>query len=233
MKSDRLILLLAVCVARAGGQTGSVAERIAGRSFPSVFQAWSRGDNLPDEDRLTTMARHDLVFSNPEAFGLRWNNSYAGLADGFVPESIEAGRHTRQTLLQKNPHMVFLAEIRYRDAHRRYLPAEHAWWKPGADGRIESGWEERGYLKLDYANPEFRNHVAAQARAAVESGVVDGVMLDWWQDDDARLALVKRVRQAVGERALILANANDRQTPRTAPFLNGYFMECTRSKTCR
>ena len=30
---------------------------------------------------------------------------------------------------------------------------------------------------------------------------------------------------------LILVNANDRTTPRTAPYLNGYFMECTRSKT--
>jgi hypothetical protein len=73
--------------------------------------------------------------------------------------------------------------------------------------------------------------VAQQAQAAVASGVVDGVMLDWWQDDDERLALVKAIRARIGEGALILANANDRRTPKTAPFINGYFMECYRSKT--
>ncbi|MBV5332780.1 hypothetical protein JZU54_04275 [bacterium] len=40
--------------------------------------------------------------------------------------------------------------------------------------------------------------------------MVDGIMLDWWQDDDERLALVKAVRARIGEGALILANANDR-----------------------
>jgi hypothetical protein len=215
----------------APAQNLSVAERIAGRSFPSVFQAWSRADNLPGEDRLTTMARHDLVFSGPEAFGLRWNNAHVGIADGFLAESVEAGKRLRAALLAKNPHIVLLAEIRYRDAHRRYLPTEHPWWKRSADGKIEAGWEEGGYFKMDFANLEFQQRVAAQARAAVQSGVLDGVMLDWWSDDEARVELVKRVREAVGEQALIIANANDRQTPRTAPHLNGYFMECYRTKT--
>ena len=39
------------------------------------------------------------------------------------------------------------------------------------------------------------------------------------------------MRQAVRERALIIANANDRTTPQTAPYINGYFMECYKSKT--
>jgi len=38
-----------------------------------------------------------------------------------------------------------------------------------------------------------------------------GVMLDWWSDDASRLALIQEVRAAVGDRAMILANANDRQ----------------------
>ena len=93
------------------------------------------------------------------------------------------------------------------------------------------GWEEGEYIQLDFSNPEYRNHVAQRAEAAVKSGVVDGVMLDWWNDDDDRLALIKTVRERIGEDALILANANDRQTPETAPYINGYFMECYRSKT--
>lgn len=205
-------------------------ERIAGRSFPSIFQAWSPAEHLA-EDRLTTMARHDLLFTSPEMLGLFWDNAYRGLGTGFKPAGLETCRSMRRTLLSRNPHMIILAEIRYRDADRGFLPADHPWWKRGADGKIEAGWEERKFWKLDFGNPEYQKHVAAQARAATESGCFDGVMLDWWQDDDAHLELLGLVREAVGDGALIIANANDRQTPRTAPLLNGYFMECTRSRT--
>ncbi|MDA1193509.1 MAG: putative glycoside hydrolase, partial [Candidatus Poribacteria bacterium] len=91
--------------------------------------------------------------------------------------------------------------------------------------------EEGGYYLLDFANPNYQDHVAAQAKVVVESGVLDGVMLDWWIDDDDRLSLIRKVREAVGDDALIICNANDRQTPRTAPYINGYFMECYRSES--
>lgn len=226
----RLALAVLLCSALEA-QTLPVAQRIAGRSFPSIFQAWSPATNLPQEDKLTTLARHDLVFCSTGLLGLAWNNPHQGLAGGFLPEGLAGARRMRQSLLEKNPHMVILLEIRYRDAHRRFLPEDHAWWKRDAQGKIEAGWEEGGFLKLDFANPEYQKQVAAQARAAVQSRVFDGVMLDWWNDDDTRLELVRQVRQAVGPIALILANANDRQTPRTAPYINGYFMECYRSQT--
>lgn len=79
-----------------------------------------------------------------------------------------------------------------------------------------------GYIKLDFANPEFQDHVAQQAKAAIATGAVDGIMLDWWEDDGARLQLVQKIRRAIGENALILATANDRTTPQTAPYINGY-----------
>ena len=126
---------------------------------------------------------------------------------------------------------MLIAEIRYRDAHRSYLPDGHAWWLRDKQGQIVPGWDEGGFLCLDFHNPQFRSQVAAQAKAVVESGAADGVLLDWWSDDPSRLELIRAVRQAVGERAIIIANANDRQTPQTAPFINGYFMECYRSQT--
>ncbi len=206
-------------------------QRVTTRSFPSVFQAWNPADNLKSEDKLTTLARHDLVFSAPGFFGLKWNQLQEGLATGFTPESIRAAKAIRGTFLAKNSHLVLIAEIRYRDAHRSYLPTGHPWWKRDLNGKLEMGWDEGGFIKLDIANPEFQKHIATQAGAVVASGVVDGVMLDWWDDDDARLQLIKRVREAVGKRALILANANDRTMPRSAAYINGYFMECWRSKT--
>ncbi len=209
----------------------TVEQRLAGREFPSVFQAWSPADNLKGEDKQVTLARHDLVFHGPEFFGLKWNRPQIGLATGFTPESIAQGLKRRKEILERNPRTILLAEIRYRDAAKHYLPENHKFWKRTPDGKLAAGWEEGGYLQLDFGSAEFQKQVALQARAAVSSGVVDGVMLDWWKDDEERLALIKRIRKEIGDRALILANANDRKTPLSAEFINGYFMECYRSKT--
>ena len=208
-----------------------VADRVAGRSFPSAFMAWSPATNLEHEDPLVTMARHDLIFVGPGRLGLRWNRRPVGLADGFKPASISAARALRTHLQKLNPYLILLAEIRYRDAHSGYLPEDHPWWKRDQNGKRLAGWKEGGFLLLDLHNPQFREHVARQAGAAVQTEAFDGVMLDWWRDDEDRLALVQTVRQQIGEEAIILVNANDRQTPRTAPYVNGYFMECWRSKT--
>lgn len=208
-----------------------IQQRIADRDFPSVFQAWSPATNLDGEHRLITIARHDLVFLGPGATGLRWNKTPTGLADGFLPESIARAKRYRATLNALNPNLILLAEIRYRDAMDGYLPTDHAWWKRDAEGQRIVGWEEGPAYLLDFANPQLREQVARQAKVAVECGVFDGVMFDWWMDDKERLALIKAVREAVGPKAVILVNANDRQTLESAPFVNGYFMECWRSET--
>lgn len=208
------------------------AERIAARSFPSVFQAWNPADNLKDEDKWTTLARHDLVFHAPDFFGLKWEGESQGLATAFTKDTQESAIRTRQMLRRKNPNLVLLAEIRYRDANRSYLPENHAWWKR-KNGKPIVGWEEGGYFLLEFENPDYRNQVALQAKAVMDSGMFDGLMLDWWEDDEARLALVQAIRKEIGDQALILVNANDRKTPKTAPFVNGYFMECYKSQTAR
>jgi hypothetical protein len=153
------------------------------------------------------------------------------LDDGFLAESIAKAKGYRARLNAINPNLILLAEIRYRDAMRGYLPEDHGWWKRDAQGERIVGWKEGPAYLLDFANPEFRQQVARQARAAVADGVFDGVMLDWWNDDEDRLELLRAVREAVGPEAAIIVNANDRQTPESAPYVNGYFMECWRSET--
>jgi hypothetical protein len=209
-----------------------VERRIESREFPSIFLAWSLADNLKQEDPISTFARHDLAIEGPEALRLRWNNSYRGLADDFQPSSLDAARDIRAKLLKLNPHTVLIAEVRYRDAPGSFLPESSAWWKR-KDGVRAAGWAEGHYFLLDFANPEFRAQVARQARAVMATGVFDGIFLDWWKDDDDRLSLIRAIRDAVGEQAIILVNANDEPKPRTAPFVNGYYMECYRSDTAK
>lgn len=208
----------------------ATAQRITSRKFPSVFQAWNAADNLQGEDKWTTLARHDLVFHAPDFFALKWAGEFPGLATTFTPDSQASAMQIRKMLLRKNPNLVMLAELRYRDAHRSYLPENHAWWQR-KNGKPVVGWEEGGYLLLDFSNPVYRTQVAQQAKAIMDAGVFDGIMLDWWEDDEDRLALVKVIRQQIGDKALILVNANDRKTPKTAVFINGYFMECYKSKS--
>lgn len=234
MRSLRISLALlgiAFGAAATAAAEQDPTERIQNRTFPSVFQAWSPADNLPDESKEVTISRHDLIWHSPRFYGLEWNNRFPGLGDAFRPQSIQRALAFRDRLLKLNPNIMLIAEIRYRDAYPRYLPESHEWWLRDDRERIAPGWEEGGFFRLDFDSPQFRSHVAKQAKAVVASGVVDGVMLDWWRDDQSRLALIKEARAAVGDEAIIIVNANDRKTPQTAPYVNGYFMECCRSET--
>lgn len=209
----------------------TVGDRLAARQYPSVFQAWNAADNVPDEDPWTTVARHDLVWGSPWFFGLAWEYFTPGVATGFTAESLASAGKLRHRLLARNPNIVLIAEIRYRDAHRSFLPDDSRWWLRDEDGEPIAGWEEGGYNLLAFGDPEYRAHVASRAQAAVATGVVDGVLLDWWDDDADRLALLRAVRQAIGPDALIIVNSNDREVPESAPYVNGLFMEAYRSET--
>lgn len=208
-----------------------ISKRITAREFPSVFQAWSRVENLPDVNAIEGIARHDLVWSAISQCGLRWDETPRGLAEGFEPESIKTARKVREKLLGLNPNLILIAEIRYRDAHGSFLPEGHPWWRRNDEGQIVKGWAEGGFLQLDFGNASFCRHVARRAKAVIDSGVADGILLDWWHEDEDRLALIQEIRAAIGDEPLVIANTNDRTAPKTAPYINGFFMECYRSET--
>jgi len=74
------------------------------------------------------------------------------------------------------------------------------------------------------------NDDGGQAQAMVRSGVVDGILLDWWgaQDEDPdRLSVLQEIRQAIGPDALILVNSNWTIPASSAPYVNGLYMETT------
>ena len=206
-----------------------------------VAYPWNPSDNIK-ESYLDTMARHDLVFDSPGAFKLAYNSEYKGLATGFTEPSIEAGLEMRAQLKEKNPNIKLLTEIRYKEAPEGYLPADSKWWSRDAIGQLEQGYDKKGQdMKLmDFTNPQFQDQIAQQAKAAVQSGVVDGVMLDCFHDglengpkyDSARLQLLTKIREAIGPDKLILVNSNETELPlNMTNQVNGFYMECPNSNS--
>ena len=134
--------------------------------------------------------------------------------------------------IPRGPDTVVLAEIRWHDGwfvegdlKKQYLPDDSPWWKRGPGGaKLPSS--TTGKLPtffLDAGNACMQKRVVLQCQAAIRAGF-DGCMFDWWPSQDAgQLALLHRVRQAVGD-ALILVNANDR-VPKDMSEINGVFTE--------
>ncbi len=133
----------------------SLVERVNGRNFPSIVQPW---DNVADTTGDAGIARHDLFWHGATAYGLEWNTPYEGAGMSLQPASISEALSVRNDLLARNPNMVLLAEMRYRDAWLSYLPADSPWWKRDGDGNLLPGWTggTEPYYLLDYENPAFR-----------------------------------------------------------------------------
>ena len=115
------------------------------------------------------------------------------------------------------------------------------------DGKIDENDTILHYL-IDFTNPEAQDLIVNQAVALDKSNLFDGIMLDWWNEDyatsptgvddwsdtiltpeaesEARLSILRKIREQVEDDFLILVNANIRQIPKSAPEVNGIFMEC-------
>jgi hypothetical protein len=218
----------------------SAADRITQRDSPSVFQAWNPIDHhdWPQEaldDRLRAAAKHDVFWEEPIsqlgfgtkiAIGAVWQGPHAGLATDFTPESKSQALANRARMLELNPNMVFLFEVRWRDAPGSFLPEDSPFWKREPDGSRSKGWDggPEPYYLLNPDEPAFAANIARQAAISVKSGIYDGVMLDW----SGHLPIVKAVREAIGPDALIIVNIHDdiEDGEKYRHLINGSFMEC-------
>ena len=225
------------------GGFDTVAARIAGRNFPSIFAPWGLAENLrqPDgrtvplqasESPLSIRARHDFFFSDFPAMGLKVADGvqYVVLTPEFAPESIPVALNNRAKLLAMNPHMLIFASIQYFSARDTYLPLGSPFWlHDEKNERFQRNNTEYRSARINFANPEFQDKVAAYCAAVLKTGVFDGCMLDWWHDDDqmgsARVALIRKIRAAIPEKAILIGNVNGKLPERTVPYLNGIYME--------
>ena len=201
---------------------------------------------------------------------------YSGLATNLNPNQLNVARQRKEKLLSLNPHLLLLVEIRYRDA--KYLskqnethvknwwdvgfyPPDSPYWLKDKDGEPALGWGEDTnadekidrndtilHYLIDFTNPEVQDLIVDKVVTLDKSGLFDGIMLDWWNEDyatspigindwsdtiltqeaesEARLSLLRKIRTHVRDDFLILINANMCQIPKSAPHVNGIFMEC-------
>jgi Hypothetical glycosyl hydrolase family 15 len=219
-------------------QLKNLNERIKNARYPRIGQSWSAAENVGDESIETSIARHGLYFAGAGAFQFQWKkNADGGESSELELASVEKANKKRSLLLEKNPNLVLLSEIRYYDALPGTYPTASAYWQHDSAGNCLVNNEYSEYNKLNYANVDLQTHVAQQAFAVVASGAVDGVMLDWWsgrneKEQNAKLQVLQKVRQAIGPDAVIIINTNESMMPvEMTKLVNGYFMECYKTGT--
>jgi hypothetical protein len=206
-----------------------------------------------------------------------WNpgtgKPYRGLITTLDRSSIANGLKIRSQLKKLNPDIKLIVSLMYREGtyltrenegvnwwEKGHFPPESPYWLKDKNGKHIIGWGEDTNLNgkiddkdtilsylVDFTNPAVQELVSDQAKALKESGLFDGVFLDWMGEypttDDAsiqgwnpilsretelaaRVAIIKKIRQKTGDDFIIMGNMNYAKNPTLASLLNAVFMEC-------
>jgi hypothetical protein len=126
--------------------------------------------------------------------------------------------------------MLILTDLHFFSAGHDYLPPDSPWWlHDDKNAHFEQYNTEYSSSRLNFANPEMQDKVAALCAALLKTGVYDGCMMDHWRDSDEmgaeRLALVRKIRAAIGEKPLLIGNVGNGVLSSTEPYMNGMYME--------
>ena len=215
----------------------SISERVENRRYPSVHHVNGHTLNLPTlswEERFTL---HDLFFGG-HRFNLGWTSTSNGIK---ITGNLETSKHSREVLLNQNPNMIFLVGLPYFGENPDVYPEDWPYWLRDASGNriTDPGY---GELLIDFTHPEVQDLAVEQAIAVAECGLYDGIVLDRWNgfvisgvagltnrdptvEVAAKLSMLKRIREAVGDEFLILINTVRWKNPNSAPYVNGSFMQ--------
>lgn len=213
-----------------------LAGRLMERNFPSIFAAWHNIINLPTLSWEERLAYHDLYFS--PSFGLYWQPIAQGVQ---LMGDLAAAQEQRDALLAQNPNLLFLVEVKfYAAAPNEYPEAWPHWLRDNAGNRVpDVGWSQS---LVDFTHPEGQKIIVQKAVAVAKCGLYNGIFFDWWSEErsalqdhrdlavevEAKVNILKRIRAEVGDDFLIMVNTNRSKIPRSAPYVNGTFMETGR-----
>ena len=216
-----------------------IQERLQNRTLPSVFAAWgnahySQVNNLEYLSHTERLALHDLNWNGPY-FELRYFNTAQGIRLGGI---IEDAQEIRDNLLSLNPNMLFLVEVRVRDAWIGYYPEDFLYWLRDQDGNIIK--DSAGFLLTDFTQRGMQDIIVQHAISASECGLFDGIFFDWFaeaghqvllehysyeEEQHAKDNILQRIRASVRDDFLIIINTGRYKIPHRAWGINGTFME--------
>ena len=213
-----------------------ISERVESREYPSVFSAWQNIINLPSVPWKERLAYHDLHW-NSLMFGLKWLPTPEGLRT-FV--HVESAKEDWDDMLSLNPNMIFIVTMKLGGAAPGQYPEDWPYWVRDESGNI---LRQGGTLLFDFTHPEVQDFMVRRAVEYAKCGLFDGIFFDTWRDDyrdrknahyyaydlhEAAITILRRIREevdAVRDDFLIIVNTNDTKIPRSAPYVNGMFLE--------
>ena len=219
----------------------AVAPRIKDRDYPSIFAAWSgnRILNLPDLSGDEAVIHHDLFWGGP-GFHLQWHRTPEGLR---LFGRIDDAHWIREDLLSQNPNFIRLVSLDYTDTDLADYPEDWPYWIRDENGnRVRASAGDSDFL-IDFTHPVVQDILVQKAVAVAKCGLYDGIFLGGWEEDSstldnngvyyrsveaewsARISMVRRIREVVGDDFLIIVKTNQRPAPLSAPYVNGMFME--------
>ena len=219
----------------------AVTPRIRNRNYPSVFSAWySDIPNLPNLSDDEKLVYHDLFWGGP-GFHLQWQPTSEGLR---LFGRIDDAHWKREYLLSQNPNFLRLVSLNYIDAHPSDYPETWSHWIRDADGDRVQAYAGGSTFLIDFTHPVVQDILIQKVLAVAKCGLYDGVFLGFWQEgevtleDDngvfyrgieaewsARIAMMRLIREVVDDDFLIVVNTQRTKARRSAPYINGAFIE--------
>ncbi len=222
--------------------------RLVNRTYPSIFYRWNREPitNRPELSHLENLAHHDLRWG-----GSLFDLTFLEHPNGFyIAGNINRAIQQRQDLHTINPNMIHLFDVGMRAAPLHWFPEDSPVWVRDNNGDIfieVYGGQPVSHGLLDFTKPLVQDRIVEQAIAVSKCGLYDGIFFDYWSEvwpvlggfdgmqdrffhsmedeQNARDIILRRIRDATHPDFLIMGNTNDRIIPRTAPSINGSFME--------
>lgn len=197
-----------------------LAPRIENRNYPSLITGWTARATWPS---------YDLIFCCP-----RFDTQLRETANGFQIRthhpSWDEPIAVRDAYLQKNPTMVFLAGVSVKWNHLDTFPEDSPFWLRDENGEIMPAWD-MGLMNLN--DPGWQQWVIDRAAAIDKCGLYDGIFIDGWAEYATKrngtfpgqIAILKGIREQVRDNFLIMVNTNAHESPASAPYINGLFME--------
>ena len=220
----------------------AVAPRIKDRDYPSIFAAWAGNNilNLPNLSDDEAVIHHDLFWGGP-GFHLQWHPTPEGIR---LFGRIDDAHWKREYLLSQNPNFVRLVSLDYTDANPGDYPEDWPHWIRDENGNRVRVYDGASDCLIDFTHPVVQDILVQKAVAVAKCGLYDGIFLGRWQEDEAtlnndkgvyyrsveaegaaRVSMVRRIREFVGDDFLIIVKTNQRPAPLSAPYVNGMFME--------